>query len=197
MTGRNDLTALLGSRICHDLISPLGAISNGLELLSLSGLPDGPEMRLIAESVASANAKIRFFRVAYGAAAPDQMIAGRELRDMLAALYAGGRIHVDWDIAADVARREARLAFLALQCLETAMPRGGHVQVTRSPDLWQLTGNAARLNIVPALWNTLAQPGAHDFAAAEVHFALAASAARELGRNLRVSHSDTQITISF
>jgi histidine phosphotransferase ChpT len=42
-----DTSALLGSRICHDLISPLGAISNGLELLAMSGIASSPEMTLI------------------------------------------------------------------------------------------------------------------------------------------------------
>jgi len=50
-----DLTALIGSRICHDLISPLGAIGNGVELLQLSGMGDSPEMALISESVTNAN----------------------------------------------------------------------------------------------------------------------------------------------
>ena len=39
-----DIAALLGSRICHDLISPLGAISNGVELLEMSGAQMGPEL---------------------------------------------------------------------------------------------------------------------------------------------------------
>jgi len=38
-----DLNALLGSRICHDLISPLGAIGNGVELLTMSGLDAAPK----------------------------------------------------------------------------------------------------------------------------------------------------------
>jgi histidine phosphotransferase ChpT len=63
-----DLTSLIGSRICHDLISPLGAIGNGVELLAMSGTAPGPEMDLISQSVENANARIRFFRVAFGAA---------------------------------------------------------------------------------------------------------------------------------
>lgn len=47
-----DLAALVSSRICHDLISPIGAINNGLELLNMSGLAhDGPEIQLIGDSV--------------------------------------------------------------------------------------------------------------------------------------------------
>lgn len=77
---RSDLSALIGSRICHDLISPLGAIGNGLELLQMSGASESPEMTLIADSVTSANARIRFFRIAYGDAVQNQMIKGAELR---------------------------------------------------------------------------------------------------------------------
>ncbi len=54
-----DLAALIGSRICHDLISPIGAIGNGLELLSMAGA-GGPEVALISDSVSNANARIRF-----------------------------------------------------------------------------------------------------------------------------------------
>ncbi len=47
-----DLAALVGSRICHDLISPIGAIGNGVELMMMEGAAKGPEMALITESVA-------------------------------------------------------------------------------------------------------------------------------------------------
>ena len=63
-----NLSALIGSRICHDLISPIGAINNGLELLGMSGNTPGPEMELIHDSVGNASARIRYFRVAFGAA---------------------------------------------------------------------------------------------------------------------------------
>lgn len=58
-----DLPALIGSRICHDLISPIGAINNGLELLNMAGTgaAPGPELELIGQSVESASARIRFF----------------------------------------------------------------------------------------------------------------------------------------
>ena len=57
-----NLAALIGSRICHDLISPIGAINNGLELLGMSDAREGPELELISESVGNASARIRFFR---------------------------------------------------------------------------------------------------------------------------------------
>ena len=62
MDTKATLAALLGSRICHDLISPLGAIGNGIELLELSGI-DSPEVALIREAVADANRRIKLFRI--------------------------------------------------------------------------------------------------------------------------------------
>ena len=63
-TSNVNLAALIGSRICHDLISPIGAINNGLELLGMTGSSEGPELQLITDSVGSATARIRFFRIA-------------------------------------------------------------------------------------------------------------------------------------
>ena len=70
MSNSPDLAALLGSRICHDLISPIGAIGNGVELMLMDGAGRAPEVALISESVDAANARIRFFRVAYGVSSP-------------------------------------------------------------------------------------------------------------------------------
>lgn len=69
-----DLSALIGSRICHDLISPLGAIANGVELMVLTGAEQTPKMLLFAESVEAANARIEFFRLAYGTGGADQLL---------------------------------------------------------------------------------------------------------------------------
>ena len=95
MTDKPDLISLLGSRICHDLISPIGAISNGLELLVMDGAQGGPEMVLISESVANANARIRFFRIAYGIAQDEQRIGRAEVMSVLSDVTSGGRIKID------------------------------------------------------------------------------------------------------
>ena len=84
MQDKPDLAALIGSRICHDLISPIGAIGNGVELLMMDGAAQTPELALIAESVANANARIRFFRLAFGANAAHQKIARSEILSILA-----------------------------------------------------------------------------------------------------------------
>lgn len=64
----HNLESLIGSRICHDLISPIGAIHNGIELLMLGQTKDVPdeEMSLIFDSCRHAENKVKFFRLAFG-----------------------------------------------------------------------------------------------------------------------------------
>jgi histidine phosphotransferase ChpT len=63
-----DISNIVASRICHDIISPIGAIHNGLELISMTASLDvkSPEMALIHDSCQDARAHIEFFRVAFG-----------------------------------------------------------------------------------------------------------------------------------
>jgi len=61
-----DLAALLCSRVCHDIISPVGAINNGLELLDEGGA-DVEAMDLIRSSALNASVRLKFARLAFGA----------------------------------------------------------------------------------------------------------------------------------
>ncbi|MBC7138338.1 MAG: histidine phosphotransferase [Defluviimonas sp.] len=195
-----DLTALLGSRICHDLISPLGAIGNGVELLSMAGTAGGPEMALIAESVASAKARIRFFRIAFGAAAAEQRLGRPEILSVIADAMAGGRLSVDWQPEGDQARREVKLAFLALQCLETALPWGGRVSISRQGTGWRMRAEAQRMKVDPALWAVAtgsASASAEGISAAQVHFALLPVEAARQDRAVAAELQPTQISLRF
>lgn len=191
-----DIAALLGSRICHDLVSPIGAISNGVELLTMSGAGPMPEIDLIAQSVEHANARIGFFRVAFGAASPDQTLGAAEIRQILGDLTRGGRLEVHWSAEGDAPRPEVKLVFLLINCLETAMPRGGTIEVGVSDRRWIVAASADRMRVDPGLWQTLSQPNANqDIGAAEVQFLLAPLVAAELGRLLTVELSDTGATL--
>lgn len=193
-----ELNSLVGSRICHDLISPLGAIGNGVELLSMSGVGAAPEMSLITESVESANARIRFFRIAYGAANLDSRIGQAELKGVLSDLYRGNRLNVDWRIGEDVPRAEAKLAFLLLQCMESAFPWGGKIQVTRSGETWNIFGQAERVKIDQPFWDLLVDDRKEaEITASNVHFALIQPAARHVKRRVTTNISDSTLSISF
>ncbi len=73
---------LIASRICHDLVSPVGAISNGVELVEELGESAGQEaMQLISSSAHQAAIRLKNFRLAYGAAGTDKNVGFNDIRD--------------------------------------------------------------------------------------------------------------------
>lgn len=190
MTDTPDLAALIGSRICHDLISPIAAIGNGVELLAMSGTPMTPEMELIASSVAQANARIRFFRVAFGVGG-GQPVSKAEVRDILNDM--AGRVAVDWAVAEDLTRAQTKTMFLLIQCLESAMAFGGTITVK---DARTLRGDARRLRDVSDQWAIL-QGQSLDVTATNIHFALARAEIAALEGELRIEASDTSIQLGY
>jgi histidine phosphotransferase ChpT len=198
MQDKPDLAALIASRICHDLISPIGAIGNGVELLALDGAGPGPELALISESVAHANARIRFFRISFGAASSDQRIARTEVQSVLTDLSRGGRVAFDWRSGSDLPRPEVRLVFLLLQCVETALAYGGKVSVVQEASGWTILAEAARLKIDLALWEVLTEPHAPpEIGAGQVHFALVPPELARQGRRLVTEIGQTTIKLAF
>ncbi|WP_151719183.1 histidine phosphotransferase family protein [Gemmobacter serpentinus] len=198
MSDRLDLNALIGSRICHDLISPIGAIGNGVELLQMDGAARSPEMTLIAESVAQANARIRLFRIAFGSASSGQRIGRPEVVSILTGLTRGGRLELVWNSPQDLARTEVKLALLLLMCLETALSHGGKIVIERSDTRWTLTATAPRMRVDPALWEVLSNPAApHDITPAQVHFALLREELARQGRKLVAEIRETEIRLGL
>ncbi len=192
-----DLAALIGSRICHDLISPIGAIDNGLELLGMAGDTSGPELTLIGESVENAAARIRFFRLAFGAASA-QDVSVNEVRSVLADMTRNGKIDVHWASDLAVSRTDVRLCLLAEQCLETAMPYGGEIVIDRDQAGWLVSASSQKFNVDEGLWSILADGAVPlDLAPAHVQFALLSSHTRDLGRQLHTELTSTHIQIRF
>lgn len=192
-----DLSALIASRICHDLVNPLGAIGNGVELLAMTGAATGPEIELITSSVTQASARVRLFRVAFGASGPDHRIGRSEVLSTLADLSCGTRLSVDWDTETDLGRDEVKLAFLALLSCESLMPYGGAIRVTAAGTDWTVTGTSARLRVDPALWALLAGTADTPPTPAQVHLWLLPHEAARMGRALRIDQSDAAVSLTF
>lgn len=192
-----NLAALLGSRICHDLISPIGAINNGLELLDMAGSIEGPEIGLIQDSVSNAEARIRFFRLAYGAPG-NQDVSQSEMVSVLRDLNDGSRLQMTWEPGEAQPRADVRLSLLAAQCLETALPYGGQVNIRAHNGAWAVSGAAKRMSVDPILWANLTNPDATaNLTPAVVQFALLPIAASEVGRSLQVDLQPNKIEIRF
>jgi histidine phosphotransferase ChpT len=149
-----DLAALLASRICHDLISPVGAVINGLEVLDED--EDG-EMRevaldLIRKSARTASARLQFARLAFGFAGSAGASVDLADAERVAKAYVGGdRAQLDWMIPAGYAPKDrVKLALTLVALSQQAIPRGGHIVVrSDSIDLGSLvvtaTGAHARI----------------------------------------------------
>lgn len=199
MPDKPDLAALVASRICHDLISPIGAIGNGVELMMMEGaLAQGPEMALISESVGHATARIRFFRVAFGVSGADQRIARSEVTAILADMAQSGRVVTDWISPTDLARRDVKLVFLLMLCAESALPYGGRITVERGDSRWMIHAVSPKLKIDTALWECLAEPYAlAEVGPSHVQFLLVPEEITRQHRRLSAELSATDIKLSF
>ncbi len=155
--GDLELAALVSSRICHDVINPVAAISNGLEML---GEEPDPAMRdaaidLIRKSAAQASAKLQFARLAFGAAGSsgaeiDLRDAERVARDFVAG---SGKHQVIWQgPAATLPINKVKLLLNLVALGVVALPRGGtlHVTIAGTPPGVSFTisakGDAAKLS---------------------------------------------------
>lgn len=168
----------------------------------MTGASSGPEMDLIHDSVAAANARIRFFRIAYGSANDAQMMAAGDIRSILDDITRGGRISINWQPSTDLARNEVQLAFLAIQCAEQALAYGGDIQVAHTEGTWRIFITGERLMLSAAQWDLLSGDTQDDEAAtmpAHVQFLLLPSFAQHLSRSVQVeqiSPSEARLTIA-
>ena len=104
MTGQLtfEVMDLLCSRLCHDLISPVGAINNGVELIEDLGEDmAGEAMGLIAQSGRRAAGRLRCYRLCYGAAGSQATVGLDEARDIAAGYLDGGKATLDWNVTTD------------------------------------------------------------------------------------------------
>ncbi|WP_088310215.1 histidine phosphotransferase family protein [Novosphingobium sp. B 225] len=129
-----DLAALLCSRLCHDLLSPVGALSNGLELLAEEKDPEMRKrcMELLEQSARISADKLKFFRLAFGAAGGfGEQVAVEEPRALVDALVANNeRITVQWALGVATMPKPAVKVLLNLAAIGIdALIRGGTLDV--------------------------------------------------------------------
>jgi histidine phosphotransferase ChpT len=181
-----DIGSLIAQRLCHDLVNPLGAIGNGLELLAMTQA-ETPEMALIKDSLTQALGRIKLYRLAFGAAPPNAALTGPELAAALDALGGSRPVRVLADLPVSLPRAEARLLVLMALCVETALAWGGQLSV-HADGFLQVIGEAPRLRLDAEPWDALANGRIQtDLTPPQVQFALATVAASAAGRPLIVT----------
>jgi len=128
-----ELAALLCSRVCHDLISPVGAIVNGLEVLDDDPRPDDREfaLDLIRKSAKIASARLQFCRLAFGAAgsAGAQIDLG-DAQNMAKGHFEDGKITLAWNLPRLLLpKNRVKLLLNLLVITQQTIPRGGVLTV--------------------------------------------------------------------
>ena len=197
---QTSLAALIGSRICHDLINPIGAISNGLELVAMAAPdPNGPEMSLIQQSCDNATARIRFFRIAFGSAGDQRPVPGSEARTTLLQHYLGTRISPEWAVDQDLPRNNVQLVYLSILCAETALTQGGSTVVAGDNHTITITANGPSIVMHDRLWNCLnahAKDDDFEMKPAQVQFGLLAALTHDAGLPLQIESDSTTLKLS-
>jgi histidine phosphotransferase ChpT len=183
---------LLNARLCHELISPVGAINNGVELLD----DDDPDfvrdaIQLIGQSARKAGQRLQFYRFAYGSSAS---AGGRELAT---ALLEGGKVRCDWLPAAAALPVEwQRLACNLVVLAAEVLPRGGTV-IVRPPGNGatgvEVVAEGESINVTPELRAALGPDTAvEQLSPRTIHGYFTSRLAGTMGAALRLGEADPQ-----
>ena len=129
-----DLAALLSSRVCHDVISPVGAIVNGLEVLEEEKDQEmrGHALALIKSSAQEASSRLQFCRLAFGAAgSKGSSIDTGDAENVARQLLADERTRLDWNVPR-VLLPKNKVKLLLNLCLiaDASIPRGGDISIS-------------------------------------------------------------------
>lgn len=181
-----DLAALLCSRVCHDLISPVGAIANGLELF------DDPEMDqetrdmaldMVRSSARTATAKLKFCRIAFGAAgSAGSLIDLNDAGETARGFVISEKVTLDWQAPPEHRpKQQVKLLLNMLLMAISAVPRGGVITVRIEGEVFTATAAGERAKVpepVAAVLSGTADLNLLDARLVQPHYAklLAASA---------------------
>ena len=200
-----DLAALLCSRVCHDVISPVGAIVNGLEVLEDE---DDPAMRevaieLIKKSAHAASARLQFCRLAFGAAGSvGASIDTGDAESVARGLIASERTTLVWNVTRQLlAKNKVKLLLNLCLVASATISRGGIMTVDLSGEgdsiALQVSTRGANARLASGVAALLAgepESGAVDAHTIQPYFA--GLVARECGMELEVGSTPEAITIS-
>lgn len=199
-----DLAALLSSRVCHDVISPVGAIVNGLEVLEEEKDAEmrGHALALIKSSANEASARLQFCRLAFGAAgSKGASIDTGDAELVTRQLLADERTQLFWSVPR-VLMSKNKVKLLLNLCLlaDAAIPRGGVISVSSMGEEERLSfrieakGVNARVAAnVPHLLEGESEEGAIDARAIQAYYA--GLVAKACGLQVTVSSEPELVTI--
>ncbi|MGQ7794207.1 histidine phosphotransferase ChpT [Faunimonas sp. B44] len=199
-----ELSALVASRVCHDIISPVGAIVNGLEVLEEERDESMRQfaMDLVQKSARQASAKLQFARLAFGASGSvgseiDMVDAGRCAKGFMEREKA----ELDWAVAAPFLRKaQAKLLLNLLLIAVNCVARGGTIRITAEREgdeaVMRVTAEGDRARVPAGVREVLTEgaiPNPLDAHAVQPLYA--ALMAREGGMAITVSEEENRVVL--
>jgi histidine phosphotransferase ChpT len=183
--GALDLAALLCSRVCHDLISPVGAIVNGLEVLDEDKDEETKTfaLDLIKKSAQQASAKLQFCRLAFGAAgsAGAQIELG-DAEKVARGLIEDGKTTIVWNLPREfVPKNRAKLLLNMLMVAVGTIPRGGILTIDPAEGGYRVAATGLNARLSPVTAELLAGSPAHPVDAHAIQPVYTGILARDCG----------------
>ncbi|WP_033069297.1 histidine phosphotransferase family protein [Thalassospira australica] len=147
------LIELISSRICHDLVGPVGAVNAGAELMGEDGVADDEALALMRKSGLEAARRLQLFRLAFGRAGSS--VDTGAMRDAAAQTYAAeGKVTLDWpDFPIDPSH--GRVVLNMVMLAREALPFGGTISVLRDSGKVSVIGEGKRAALRPEILNVL------------------------------------------
>ncbi len=199
-----DFAALLCSRLCHDLVSPVGAINNGLEILEEENDASMREavIDLITKSTQQTANKLQFFRLAFGAAGGfSAQLDTREAQKAIEALLSGSRVTLEWHVGvSSVSKHLVKMLLNLVLVASESLIRGGVliVALDQEGDSYNLSieANGERIILQDTLKACLlGEVDDDDLEPRTAPAYLAAVVVQELGGTLEIDQTDQNLTV--
>lgn len=193
------LAALLCARICHDLVSPVGALGTAIEILDDEDNVDMHEdaMSLVKSSSRQAAAKLKFLRLAFGAggSAPG-IIAVEEIRSLISDMFKDAKPEIIFDFHEDGIDKERARILLNMTMLGVqAVPRGGEVRIATTEDALSVTSTGPRARLDETVDNALkGRSPEHGFDGRSIQPFYTSMMTREAGGQLTAGIKDETVT---
>lgn len=195
------LSALMSSRLCHDLINPIGALASGLEVLGDPSMDAGMKeaaIDLIKASAEKSVALLKYARLAYGASGGlGAELPLEEAKHVLAALLAWTKADLDWRTPPGQAPKDEVKALLVLGAAAAdCVPRGGKVTVEGADGVYTVRVTGQRVMVQDDLMRALAGDVAELKAKFTPHY-LSGLAARQAGGAITATQGEGELTLSI
>ena len=197
------LSAMLCARICHDLISPVGALGTAIEILDDPANVDMHDdaMALVRTSSRQAAAKLKFLRLAFGAAgsAPG-VIPMSEVMTLSNDMFADSKPDLVWNIESiGIDKDQARILLNLIMLAVQAAPRGGTVTISHQShgegDNFELVSEGPKARLDAAMAKAIAGKVPEDgFDGRSIQPLYASLLTRDIGGTLAASADETVIT---